>query len=217
MTGLCGALHGAARRLGRLVLVVVAASAPGAAQEPDLIDFELQDQFERTWRDDDFSGRATVVLVGNRGGAEFNQAWGRALFTRMDGTPLEERVALVPVADAQGVPFFLKGAVRGALSDDPERWVLLDWEGRFDAEYALVDGHANLLVFGPDGTFRRHMVVQEVVPELLDDLVGDLRAAVGADGAPPEVSGGAPHPDASGGHRSAASNRHHASRTEDQT
>lgn len=173
-------------RASGLVAVALLAGLllPGAveAQQPDLIDFTLADQFERRWSDEDFAGRVTVVLAGDRGGAEFNEAWGRALQERVQGTALEEEVAAVPVALVDGVPFFLKGAVRGFFSDDRDRWVLLDWDGVFEERYTLVGDHANLLVFAPDGTFLRHMVVQEVVPSLLDDLVEALEEAASGQG-----------------------------------
>lgn len=169
-----------------LVVATLAAVSPVVAQRPDLVDFTLEDQFGRTWTDEDFEGRATVLLVGDRGGATWNEAWGRALNERLGGAHAAAGVALVAVAHVPGVPFFIKGMVRGMLSDDPDRWVLLDWEGLFDAHYPLVPDHANLLVFAPDGTFLRHMVVQEVVPELLDDLVRTLD--------PPPVGGLRPIP-----------------------
>lgn len=171
--------------LAAAVLLAAVAAVPlgAAAQQPDLIDFRLEDQFERSWSDEDFAGRVVVVLAGDRGGAEFSEAWGQALHERVLGTELEDRLAAVPVALVDGVPFFLKGTVRGYFSDDTERWVLLDWDGVFEEHYALVEGHANLLVFAPDRTFERHMVVQDVVPTLLDDLVKALeRLASGGSG-----------------------------------
>jgi hypothetical protein len=188
-----GTRAGLTRRHGlRCALAGLALLLPGGlgAQQPDLIDFELQDQFERSWRDEDFSGRVTVVLGADRGGADYSEGWGEALHRRLEDTAWGDGVAVVPVALVTGVPFFMKGAVRGSLSDEPERWVLLDWDGVFAERYTLVEDHANLLVFDPDGTFLRRLAVQEVEPDVLDDLIEVLRAAVPTTPATAPAAGG---------------------------
>lgn len=51
----------------------------------------------------------------------------------------------------RGVPLFLKGYVRKKFPRDQEKWVLMDWKGRFAKAYAWTPQESNILIFDRGG------------------------------------------------------------------
>lgn len=173
-------------RLARhcLGLAGLMAIGPLAAQETALIPFELEDQFERTYHGSDYSDRIVVVIGSDRDGSEFNARWGEAIHDALDGVPGFERVSFIPVAHLVGVPFFLKGMIRGRFPKEPERWALMDWDGVFDEAYGLVPGATNVFVFDGAGQLVQRAHGRELDDAVLRGIVSPLRILLAPSGAP---------------------------------
>ena len=50
---------------GALLALLAGLAAAAGAESPRLIDFELQDQFDRTYRDADYAGRVLYVVASD--------------------------------------------------------------------------------------------------------------------------------------------------------
>ena len=79
------------------------------------------------------------------------------------------------MADTRGVPFFVKGFVRGKFPKERDRPVLLDWEGRFAKAYDWRPEETNVLVFDEHGTLVHQTHGTEVVAERVDEVCDKLR------------------------------------------
>ena len=77
---------------------------------------------------------------------------------RLDGGPetgypptdVASWLRILRVADVRGVPFFLKGRVRGEFPQEPESWVLMDWKGKFALAYEWLPDTSNVSLFDRD-------------------------------------------------------------------
>ena len=171
-----GPLAGGGCLFAALSGLFVVGAPPLVAQETSLISFELRDQFDEVHRDSDFVDRVVIVIGSDRDGSEFNQDWGQALYDSLVAEPEFERIAFLPVAKVTGVPFFLKGMVRGKFPKEPDQWALIDWDGVFDEAYGFVPGSTNILLFAPDGSLMLHSHGQEVDADVLEGVVSEARA-----------------------------------------
>ncbi len=150
------------------VLVLVTWFIPVFSSQSSLIQFRLKDQFDREYTDQDFWGR-TVILVGSdREGSQFNEEWSKALYDSLVKYQYRDSVVFLPVANVQGVPFFLKGMVKGKFPRDKQRWILLDWQGIFAGAYQFVPGHSNIIVVGSRGNLIHQCAVRELDDEILN-------------------------------------------------
>ncbi len=163
------------RALRAFLVVSLAAVAAGSAEAPALIDFELQDQFDRTYRASDYDGRVLYVVASDKDGSRFNGAWSQAIFEALEGDHEAEALATFGVADLSGVPFFLKKLIKGKFPQDRDQWALMDWKGRFRKAYGFERGSSNILVFGADGRLAHRAHGREVEPRVLDGVVASLR------------------------------------------
>ena len=80
------------------------------------------------------------------------------------------------VAKVTGVPFFLKGTVRGKFPKDEDGWLLLDWKGQFHKSYGLAPETCNALVFDATGRLVHRASGQEPGAGAVDAVVQSLRA-----------------------------------------
>lgn len=165
-----GALLSAALGVG--VALPLHAQGADAVQ---LVPFALEDQFGQQWSEADFAGRVAVVMVADREGSEFSDAWAEALSEVFEGEIALQQVVLAGVAHLRGVPFFIKGMVRGSFSKSPEEWVLLDWGGHWAEHYPFATEHMNLMVFAPDGRQVFDATSRDVDQVLLDRMVETVR------------------------------------------
>lgn len=164
-----------ARRFWVLWALCVGATAPGSAEPPVLIEFELQDQFDRTYRAADYAGRVLYVIASDKDGSRYNGSWSRAIFDALEGDREDEALATFGVADLSGVPFFLKKMIKGKFPRDQDQWVLMDWKGLFRKAYRFEPGASNILVFATDGRLVHRAHGREVEPQVLDGVVAALR------------------------------------------
>jgi hypothetical protein len=116
-----------------------------------LVTFEMEDQFQNTYTQEDFLGRVLVVIGGDRKGAPLAKEWGKALGESLQPEISSRKLRLVGLSTLKGVPFFLKGYVRGKFPKTQEEWALLDWQGLFAGSYGFTSGEANILVFDESG------------------------------------------------------------------
>ena len=138
------------------VLVLLVASSSLHARDPKVLDFELEDQFRNVHRGSDFTGNVVLLIGSDKKGVTFNGAWGRAINSELKDHPRYGLVTNLAYANLKGVPFFLKGTIRGKFPQEPEAWVLMDWKGALFKAYELVPEVSNVVVFGPDGALVHH-------------------------------------------------------------
>ena len=122
-----------------------------AAQASQLI---LSDQYDHPFQLSDLRGSVVVLMVGDRTGSNFTDAWARALRARYkpEDYPQLKRVS---VANLASVPGFMHGFVkRKFFSKDPAHPaspVLLDWQGAIAHDYGFRENVANVYVFDREG------------------------------------------------------------------
>ena len=155
---------------------LLTAPPPTRASEPRFIEFAIEDQFDREHTDSDFRNRVTLVLGGDRKGSRYRGLWENAIRDSLRARGRLGQVALCPVADVRGVPFFMKGFVKGKFPKDEESWVLLDWKGRFAQAYDFESDRCNLALFDADGALVHQAAEEDPRPAELDELLGAIDA-----------------------------------------
>lgn len=165
----------AGRSLLFLLLVTLAAGRPGRAEGPALVDFEIQDQFGDVHRSADVAGTVVLLIGGDREGSQFTGDWGKAIRDALGDHPRYGEISQLAHADLRGVPFFLKGMIRGKFPQEPASWVLMDWKGVIAKAYDYTADSTNVLVFAPDGALAHHAAGREPEGATLEDLLGSLR------------------------------------------
>jgi hypothetical protein len=98
----------------------------------------------------------------DREGSKYNSVWGKAIHDSLNQKNFTSQVDFLPIADLRGVPFFLKGFVKGKFPKNSARWILLDWKGQFAETYHFKQERSNILIFDQDGK----LVYQTAVSEL---------------------------------------------------
>jgi len=157
-------------------LVLMMLTTPTAGQQSELVPFEIQDQFDRVHRHTDYEGRLVIMIGSDREGSEFHDDWESAIRDSLQAEEWKpEEAAFVSVADVRGVPFFLKGNVKGKFSRDEAEWVLLDWEGHLSKTYGLKPNATNILVFASDGALVVHVHGRELDPKVLSVILTAVR------------------------------------------
>lgn len=150
-------------------------SMPARAQDSTLIAFDMQDQFKQKHSDDAFRGHVVILIGSDRGGSDFNPRWGKAIADSLKGHPRYDDVRFLSVADVRGVPFFMKGFVRGKMPKQKDRWVLTDWDGEFAKAYNWQSDHSNIIIFDRQGKLRYQTAVRELDSEQLGEIVRQVQ------------------------------------------
>jgi len=158
-----------------LTFVALLAASPTFGEAQELLDFEIKDQFENVHRSSDVAGQIVLLIGADRGGSQFTGAWSKAIHDSLGEHPRYPQIAHVAHADLRGVPFFIKGFLRGKFPQDPDRWVLMDWKGVIPKAYGFAPKSANVLVFAPDGALVHHASGREPDEEAVMGLVTALR------------------------------------------
>lgn len=149
------------RMRGTLLLVAIAvpaaaislaAQAPVGASAPD---FTLRDQYDSALTLGSLRGRVVLVVAGDRHGNQYIGAYTQAVRERFG----RDRVRLVPIANLRGVPFFMKGYVRGRFrgtnpDSTPKSSVLLDWGGVLARLYGFREALTNVYLIDRAGVLR---------------------------------------------------------------
>jgi len=148
-------------------------SVAGAA-DSTLIEFELQDQFKFEHHDEDFRGEVLLVMVGNKKGGKLARTWSAHLQDSIPAWGMHDVVQLLSVADVGGVPFFLKGLVRGKMPKEPNNWLLMDWGSKFHKAYECEKDVCNILYFDADSRFLKRATVTELDDAGLQQIRAEL-------------------------------------------
>jgi hypothetical protein len=163
------------------LVLAVAFSAPVRAVEVGLIDFSMKDQFDREYRDADFRGEIVCLIGSDKDGSRFNRLWSQAIADSIAPGDQEAPYKVLPVAHLKGVPFFLKGFIKGKFPKDEKTWILMDWKGRFTEAYSFAPGESNILVFDREGKRVLRVHGKEPDGERLTLVVEKLRRLLAAD------------------------------------
>jgi hypothetical protein len=132
------------------------------AQDSTLISFKLKDQFNKEYTEKDFLSSICVFVGSDKGGSEFNGLWAKAIHDSLQTLNKNDQINIVGISDLRGVPFFLKGFVKGKFPKEKERWVLMDWKGKFQKAYQFHSNNTNILIFDDQG----NLVLKEFGREL---------------------------------------------------
>jgi len=157
--------------------ILLVNATPAFGQSLSLVSFEIKDQFDRVHRDTDYADRIMIVFGSDRKGSEFHDDWESAVRDSVDTEWGAESVAYLSVADLRGVPFFVKGSVKGKFPKDEDQWVLLDWKGHFAKTYGFKKDATNIVVFAADGTLIGHTYGRELDLDSVSAVLTTVRYA----------------------------------------
>jgi hypothetical protein len=166
--------------VGILSLLVVSTQVL-SKDEPTstLIRFEIKDQFDQLHTNEMYIGRTLVFVGGDREGSVLSRHWLKAIRDSLGDGFEPERVEVIGVAHLKGVPFFVKGKIKGKMPKEPENWFLLDWKGRFDKAYGFEKHAANILVFDRNGQKVLQTHAQEVEDAKLSEILDQVSSLLG--------------------------------------
>ena len=157
-----------------LTILGLVVGSPSYAEEQEFLDFELKDQFENLHQSSDVEGNIVLLIGSDRGGSQFNQGWGTAIHESLSDHPRYDQISQLAYADLRGVPFFVKGVVRGKFPQNPDQWVLMDWKGVIAKTYDFAPKSSNVLVFARDGALVHHASGPEPDEETVSEVVNAL-------------------------------------------
>ncbi len=156
------------------------------AKSAELVDFELEDQFGKVHRRADVQGKIVLLIGSDKGGSSFNGSWSQAIRASLKNHPEYDQISELPYSDLRGVPFFIKGFIRGKFPENPDNWVLMDWKGVIAKSYKFVPKASNTLVFAPDGALVYHASGRELDQRQLQRIIDELRTLLDQTGTHPQ-------------------------------
>lgn len=136
----------------------------GISQESKLFAFELRDQFKLEYSENSWPDSVLIFLGSNKAGNVYNHIWAKAIEDSTSVIFPESAIKQIGVANLRGLPFFMKGFIRGKFPKDKNVRILMDWSGKFSKKYHFVSGQCNILVFDR----KKNLVYQSVVTDLED-------------------------------------------------
>ena len=148
------------------------------AQGLELIDFNIEDQFDRSHRYTEYRGKIVVIVDSDKDGSEFNPLWSSAIHESLKNNSNYNRIVFLPVADVRGAPFFLKGFVKGKFPQNKNSWVLLDWDGHFARAYRFQPKTSNIVIFDADGKLLHSAHGRDVDGATLAEIIATLRVVL---------------------------------------
>ena len=153
-----------------LAIPVLAEVAPAP-----LIDFRIKDQFGKLHTSGSFQNSVAIVVSGDKKGSTFIKEWSPVLADSLAAEVKSFRVKFIPHAHLKGVPFFMKGTIKGKFPKEPDKWVLMDWDGEFDKAYELEENHCSIVVFDQEGLRRIQVAVQDFDQVVFARLLAGIR------------------------------------------
>lgn len=163
-----------------LVIAGVAPAALAAQSAPAdtaPVDFTIRDQRDQPFSLSQLRGHVVVITSGDRTGNRYIRAWSDAVRARFDSDSATG-VWVQGHAHLAGIPFFLKGYVRGRFDRGPSAGrVLLDWNGTLARRFGYQPDVANVYVFDRRGALRHHLAGTGS-PEATAALAGELARLV---------------------------------------
>ncbi len=146
----------------------------GFAQDSTLIEFELKDQFDRSYSQNSFEDNIIILLGADRQGSQYTNSWGTILADSLRKYDVLDEVEFVALADLRAVPRLMRGMIKGYFPDDKNDWVLMDWEGRFPIAYDFESDHCNILIFNKN----KKLIFQTSVTEYDENVADKAISAV---------------------------------------
>jgi len=121
------------------------------AQDAALISFKIEDQFGTVHTNEDYLAGIVIVIGSDKNGSKYNGMWAKAIRDSLRQENDFSQIKFLRIADLRGVPFFLKGFVKGKFPKERERWVLMDWKGKFAKAYEFESGACNIVIVDRNG------------------------------------------------------------------
>ncbi len=150
----------------------------GVPEESDLISFKLKDQFDRVYSDNDFENKILIVVGSDKTGSQYNREWIDAILDSLKKGDGLQDVRFLGVADLRGVPFFLKGYVKGKFPDQKSRWVLMDWDGKFAKHYQFKADVCNIAIINRKDRLIYQTSGTQLDFNKLNEILRKLRASI---------------------------------------
>jgi hypothetical protein len=166
---------------------IVAASVVASKTPAKLIHFRIKDQFNRPHDESEFAGKTVLIFNADKKGSQYQGRWVKAVRDSLANRGALDEVQFMEVADLRGVPFFVKRTVKKKFPKDKEKWVLMDWKGRFAKAYEFEADQCSILLIGPDGKLVSRTSGSEVDEQVVLGLLERIKMI---------RSQNAPHPQA---------------------
>lgn len=141
-----------------LLMASVTALPNGSSRMPE---FELKDQYGQSLAYKFPSSKVTVLVFGDRQGAEQIEGWVRPLYEKY-----RDQINIRGVAVLSSVPAFMRPMVRGIFKSRVKYPVLLDWEGGVSRNYDYQSKRANVFVISQSGELLLKLVGASNASEL---------------------------------------------------
>jgi hypothetical protein len=109
-------------------------------------EFQLKDQYNKTFALNFPKDKATVLIFGDREGAKQIESWVRPLVEKY-----ADKIDIQGVAELSAVPEIAQGVVRRIMKNQVKYSVMLDWSGAVSKSYGYQKGKANLFVIDKRG------------------------------------------------------------------
>jgi hypothetical protein len=149
-----------------------------AGENKQLIDFEMEDQFDAIHKRSDYKTKVIIIVGSDRKGSDYNPLWVNPLVDSLKAENIFDKVSIIGVAELGSVPFFMRGIVQGFFPDDTTNRILMDWDSAFAEEYAFVEDQSNLAVFGPGDKLLYQTAVTEFDPTVFKQFYGEIKRII---------------------------------------
>jgi len=160
-------------------LVIFFLSLYGQAGTNDkLIDFKLEDQFDKMHTRSDYAGKIIVIVGSDRKGSEYNSQWVESLWDSIKTDKLDSAVTFVGVANLGAVPFFMQSIVQGFFPEDTTKRILMDWDDMFAENYNFKDDHCNLAIFGKQDDLIAGFSVQNYDEKIFREILSNIKKSI---------------------------------------
>ncbi len=159
-----------------VTLFLLSSTTSALAQDSTLISFKIKDQFDKIHTDKDLSNSIVIIFGCDKDGSKYNQIWSKAIVDSLRNEEGFDQLKSLAVADLRGVPFFLKGFVKGKFPRERGKWALMDWEGEFAKSYRFEPKSCNIAVIDRSGVVVHSMYGQEIDYRKLKAVLERLRA-----------------------------------------
>lgn len=118
----------------------------GAAVRNGAIEFDLKDQYNKSYAIRFPRDKPLILVFGDRKGSSQIESWVRPLYDYYRGG-----VDIYGVAELSAVPSLMQGVVRQIFKSQVKYSVMLDWSGKVAKSYSYQSGKANVIVINRKG------------------------------------------------------------------
>jgi hypothetical protein len=144
------------------------------SQDSTLIRFQMKDQFNHVWSHNDFLGHVTIIVGSDRMGSQYNETWSFAIYDSLIKYGLTDSVKFLAVADIRGVPSLFRKFVKKKFPKEPNRWIIMDWEGEFSQAYHFTPSESNLILIDRSGRMHDKFSAKELDRRILDLMLNKI-------------------------------------------